>query len=214
MQIFTLLPPSTLRVTHVRKCTRPTAAQKRNSHVGLGTRLSIRYFLLLCSPLPYVPPSSPLLSPPPLPLPPPPRTQVSAIDQLAIHFTLDSNLLHKESDEALRQLAQGEGGCGLVGGACNWVLIAQILSYPKCTSLCTCMCMSTWLGRDGVPFPGSPPKLEHSFSNMGESSLVPRLHSPAFLAHVARNAGEWSLGTRLGESACTCMFWKHSYSGK
>ena len=31
------------------------------------------------------------------------------MDQLAIHFAMDSNLLHKESDEARRQLAQLEG---------------------------------------------------------------------------------------------------------
>ena len=35
--------------------------------------------------------------------------QIPAIDQLAIHFAMDSNLLHKESDEARRQLAQLEG---------------------------------------------------------------------------------------------------------
>ena len=36
--------------------------------------------------------------------------QVAAIDHLAMHFSMDSNLLHKESDEAHRQQAQGEGG--------------------------------------------------------------------------------------------------------
>ncbi len=30
--------------------------------------------------------------------------QVAAIDQLAIHFAMESNLLHKDSDEAQRQL--------------------------------------------------------------------------------------------------------------
>ncbi len=35
---------------------------------------------------------------------------MSAIDQLAIHFAMDSNLLHKESDEARRQLDKLEGG--------------------------------------------------------------------------------------------------------
>lgn len=36
--------------------------------------------------------------------------QVSAIEQTAFHFSLDSNLLHKESDEAQRQIARQEGG--------------------------------------------------------------------------------------------------------
>ena len=37
--------------------------------------------------------------------------QVAIIDQLALHFALDSNLLHCDSDEAQRQLTaeQGEG---------------------------------------------------------------------------------------------------------
>ena len=35
--------------------------------------------------------------------------QVASIDQLALHFALDSNLLHSESDEAQRQLARDEG---------------------------------------------------------------------------------------------------------
>lgn len=35
--------------------------------------------------------------------------QVSSIEQTAFHFSLDSNLLHKESDEAQRQLARQEG---------------------------------------------------------------------------------------------------------
>ncbi len=30
--------------------------------------------------------------------------QVAAIDQLAVHFAMESNLLHKDSDEAQRQL--------------------------------------------------------------------------------------------------------------
>jgi len=34
--------------------------------------------------------------------------QTSSVDQLAIHFALDGNLIHKESDEARRQLARGE----------------------------------------------------------------------------------------------------------
>ena len=40
--------------------------------------------------------------------------QVPSIDQLAIHFAMDTNLLHKESDEAVRQLAklEGEGELG------------------------------------------------------------------------------------------------------
>ena len=37
------------------------------------------------------------------------HTQVASIDQLAMHFELDSNLLHCESDEAQRQLAREEG---------------------------------------------------------------------------------------------------------
>lgn len=36
--------------------------------------------------------------------------QVSAIEQTAFHFSMDSNLLHKESDEAQRQIARQEGG--------------------------------------------------------------------------------------------------------
>ena len=32
--------------------------------------------------------------------------QISSVDQLAIHFALDGNMIHKESDEARRQLAQ------------------------------------------------------------------------------------------------------------
>eukprot|EP00112_Aurelia_sp_Birch-Aquarium-sp1_P015688 Seg350.19 transcript_id=Seg350.19/GoldUCD/mRNA.D3Y31 product="Dynein intermediate chain 2 ciliary" protein_id=Seg350.19/GoldUCD/D3Y31 len=40
--------------------------------------------------------------------------QIATVDQLAVHFSLDGNLLHKESDEARRQLAknedQGDGG--------------------------------------------------------------------------------------------------------
>ena len=38
-----------------------------------------------------------------------PPLQIPAIDQLAMHFAMDSNLLHKESDEARRQLDQLEG---------------------------------------------------------------------------------------------------------
>jgi dynein intermediate chain 1 len=34
---------------------------------------------------------------------------IASIDQLAIHFVLESNLLHKESDEGQRQLAKQEG---------------------------------------------------------------------------------------------------------
>ena len=34
---------------------------------------------------------------------------MAAIDQLAIHFAMDSNLLHKESDEAQRQLDKAVG---------------------------------------------------------------------------------------------------------
>ena len=41
---------------------------------------------------------------------------VSAIDQLAIHFAMDSNLLHKESDEAVRQQAKLEGDGEREGG--------------------------------------------------------------------------------------------------
>ena len=36
----------------------------------------------------------------------PTPSQVAAIDQLAIHFAIDSNLLHKDSDEAQRQLSK------------------------------------------------------------------------------------------------------------
>ena len=39
--------------------------------------------------------------------------QISSVDQLAIHFALDGNMLHKESDEAKRQRARlglPEGG--------------------------------------------------------------------------------------------------------
>jgi len=36
--------------------------------------------------------------------------QTSSVDQLAIHFALDGNLIHKDSDEARRQLARGEQG--------------------------------------------------------------------------------------------------------
>ena len=32
------------------------------------------------------------------------------MDQLAIHFALDGNMLHKDSDEARRQMAAGAGG--------------------------------------------------------------------------------------------------------
>ena len=32
--------------------------------------------------------------------------QISSVDQLAIHFALDGNLIHKDSDEAMRQLAK------------------------------------------------------------------------------------------------------------
>ena len=35
--------------------------------------------------------------------------QIPSIDQLEIHFAMDSNLLHKESDEAAQQLAKQEG---------------------------------------------------------------------------------------------------------
>lgn len=35
--------------------------------------------------------------------------QISSIDHLAFHFTLDSNLLHNESDEGRKQLAKKEG---------------------------------------------------------------------------------------------------------
>ncbi|XP_013403907.1 dynein intermediate chain 2, ciliary isoform X2 [Lingula anatina] len=35
--------------------------------------------------------------------------QISSVDQLAVHFTLDGNMLHKESDEARRQQARLEG---------------------------------------------------------------------------------------------------------
>lgn len=38
--------------------------------------------------------------------------QISSVDQLAIHFCLDGNLIHKESDEARRQLARHSGGEG------------------------------------------------------------------------------------------------------
>ncbi len=38
------------------------------------------------------------------------RVQVSSIEQTAFHFCLDSNLLHKDSDEAQRQMARQEGG--------------------------------------------------------------------------------------------------------
>ena len=34
---------------------------------------------------------------------------MSAIEQTAFHFSLDSNLLHKESDEAQRQIARQDG---------------------------------------------------------------------------------------------------------
>ncbi|XP_035659289.1 dynein intermediate chain 2, ciliary-like [Branchiostoma floridae] len=33
--------------------------------------------------------------------------QVASVDQLAIHFSLDGNMLHKDSDEARRQMARG-----------------------------------------------------------------------------------------------------------
>ena len=47
----------------------------------------------------------------PYPAPPSPLLlQVASIDQLALHFALDSNLLHTESDEAQRQLARDGGG--------------------------------------------------------------------------------------------------------
>ena len=36
-------------------------------------------------------------------------SQIPSIDQLEMHFAMDSNLLHKESDEAARQLAKQEG---------------------------------------------------------------------------------------------------------
>ena len=42
--------------------------------------------------------------------------QTSSVDQLAIHFSLDGNMIHKESDEARRQLARhglGEGRASL-----------------------------------------------------------------------------------------------------
>ena len=32
--------------------------------------------------------------------------QISSVDQLAIHFALDGNMIHKDSDEARRQLAK------------------------------------------------------------------------------------------------------------
>lgn len=40
--------------------------------------------------------------------------QTSSVDQLAIHFALDGNLIHKDSDEARRQLARGEQGVEVV----------------------------------------------------------------------------------------------------
>ena len=36
--------------------------------------------------------------------------QTSSVDQLAIHFSLDGNMIHRESDEARRQLARHELG--------------------------------------------------------------------------------------------------------
>ena len=41
--------------------------------------------------------------------------QISSIDHLAFHFTLDSNLLHNESDEGKKQLAKKEGRDGEMG---------------------------------------------------------------------------------------------------
>jgi len=35
--------------------------------------------------------------------------QIPSIDQLAIHFSLDGNMIHKDSDEARRQLKRMEG---------------------------------------------------------------------------------------------------------
>ena len=35
--------------------------------------------------------------------------QIPSIDQLAIHFALDGNMIHRDSDEARRQLKRMEG---------------------------------------------------------------------------------------------------------
>ncbi len=35
---------------------------------------------------------------------------IAQVDQLAVHFQLDGNLIHKDSDEAKRQLARDSGG--------------------------------------------------------------------------------------------------------
>lgn len=46
--------------------------------------------------------------------------QTSHVDQLAIHFALDGNMLHKESDEAKRQMAKlGIPDSKYYGSLCN-----------------------------------------------------------------------------------------------
>jgi dynein intermediate chain 1 len=35
---------------------------------------------------------------------------IPQVDQLAVHFQLDGNLIHRESDEGKRQLARDTGG--------------------------------------------------------------------------------------------------------
>lgn len=43
--------------------------------------------------------------------------QISTIDHLSFHFTLDSNLLHNESEEGKKQLAKKEGRDGEMRGS-------------------------------------------------------------------------------------------------
>lgn len=53
--------------------------------------------------------------------------QTAHVDQLAVHFSLEGNLLHKESDEARRQLARQ----GLAEGrTVNHRFVVLLLSIP------------------------------------------------------------------------------------
>lgn len=54
--------------------------------------------------------------------------QTAHVDQLAIHFSLEGNLLHKESDEARRQLARQ----GLAQGIINIPSTLLCILQPCC----------------------------------------------------------------------------------
>lgn len=55
------------------------------------------------------------------------------MDQLAVHFSLDGNLLHKESDEARRQLARA----GLAEGNATYPKTIRILTKFIASSIAT-----------------------------------------------------------------------------